>query len=353
MAYIEKRLHPTGKVTYRARVRIHGMPQESASFPTRTAAKEWVRLKENELLQNRYFPHTPTKKTLAHLLEHYIQNELPKKPKSYLKQKQLLTFWKHKLGDYYLTHISPSLIAQVRDQLLAETTYRGDLRSPATVNRYLAALSKVFTITIKEYGWLKENPVLFIQRPSEPKGRERYLTLEEINRLLDACRYCRSTHLYPIVVFALATGARRGEILNLNWSDIDFEQHIAHFRHTKNGETRTIALSQHLIDILVTERKRRVVISPYVFPSKDGTHPADITTAWTQTIQKAGFKNLRFHDLRHTAASHMAMNGASTLEIAAVLGHKTLAMVKRYSHLSNSATAKVLKRMNEAIFGAA
>ncbi len=118
--------------------------------------------------------------------------------------------------------------------------------------------------------------------------------------------------LYPVVVFTLATGARRGEILNLMWKDIDFEQGIAHFRYTKNGETRSVALSQHLLDILNIEKRKRVVISPYVFPSRDGRVPADITSAWLHTVKKAGFGNLRFHDLRHTAASHMAMNGAST-----------------------------------------
>jgi hypothetical protein len=92
MAYIEKRIHPNGKITYRARVRIHGMPPQSATFPTRTAAKEWTRLTENELRQNRYFPHTPAKKTLSSLLSHYITHELPRKPHSQLKQTQLLSY---------------------------------------------------------------------------------------------------------------------------------------------------------------------------------------------------------------------------------------------------------------------
>lgn len=245
MAYIETRIHSTGKVTYRAHVRIHGMPPESASFPTRAAAKKWATLKENELRQKR-----------AH-----------------------------------------------------------------------------------------------IQLPFN--GRERYLTILEINRLLDACRYSRSAQLYPIVVFALSTGARRREILNLLWSDIDFDRQTIHFPGTKNSESRTLALSQQLLDILHIEKKKRMVISPYIFPSRDGRRPAHITAAWSKIVSKAGLQNLRFHDLRHTAACHMAMNGASSLEIAAILGHKTLSRAKRYSYLSNSATAKVLKRMHEAIFGSA
>lgn len=350
MAYIEKRSHQTGKVSYRARIRIHGMPEHCASFNTRTAAKEWAHRKESELKQSRYFPHDAGRhKTFAAFVDLYISRELPKNPKAFLKQKQLMLWWKSKLGKYYLNHISPSLIANCRDQLLAEATTRGSLRSPSTVNRYLAALSKAFTLCVREYGLLKENPTLLITRPQETKARERYLTLDEISRLLDTCRYSRSPHLYPVVVFALATGARRGEILKLKWEDL--HETYATLRDTKNGESRTISLTPYLLDILTQEKKRRVILSPYIFPSLNGSQPADITSAWKEAVKKANLQNVRFHDLRHTAASHLAMNGASTLEIAAILGHKTLAMVKRYSHFSDSATAKVLQRMNAVIFG--
>lgn len=350
MAYIEKRTHSTGKITYRARIRINGMPETCASFPTRTAAKEWAHRKESELKTSRYFPHEAGKyKTFASFVDLYIQRDLPKNPKAFSKQQQLMLWWKSKLGKYYLNHISPSLIASCRDELLAEATCRGSIRSPSTVNRYLAALSKCFTTCIREYGLLKENPTLFISRPPESKARERFLSLDEINHLLDACRYSRSPHIFPVVVFALATGARRGEILNLKWEDLHQEQ--ATFRDTKNGDSRTITLTPFLLAILTREKKRRITLSPYIFPSLDGSQPADITSAWHEATKKASLPNLRFHDLRHTTASHLAMNGASTLEIAAILGHKTLAMVKRYSHFSNSATAKTLQRMNDVIFG--
>lgn len=352
MAQIEKRTHPSGKITYRARVRIHGMPDISASFSTRTSAKEWAHRTESELKQTRYFPHEAGKnRTFATFVDHYISNHLPKNPKALSKQTQILQWWKSHLGKYYLAHISPSLIASLRDQLLSETTRRNTLRTSSTTNRYLAALSRAFTICIREYGWLKENPVLLITRPKENKGRERFLSLDEISRLRDACRYSRSPYLYPIVVFALSTGARRGEILNLKWSDLDFSNRTATFRETKNGESRTVPLTHHLIECLHKEQRCRVILSPYVFPSLTGTKPADIESSWDYAIRTANLPNLRFHDLRHTAASHLAMNGASALEIAAILGHKTLAMVKRYSHFSTSATAQVLKRMNEVIFG--
>lgn len=351
MAQIEKRTLPSGNFTYRARIRIQGLPEQSASFPTRTLAKEWARKKESEMKESRYFPRNDGKnRTFAMFADQYIAKILPKNPKALSKQRLHILWWKSKLGGYYLSHISPSMIAEMRDLLLSEITCRHKLRSPSTVNRYLATLSRAFTFCVKEYGWLKENPVLSIQRPKENKARERFLIKEDIEKLLDSCRKSRSPHLYPIVLFALATGARQGEILHLKWEDVDIIHGIAIFRETKNGESRSVALSALLIESLKQERKKRIILSPYVFPNSHG-QPVDISTAWEAAVKRAGLQNIRFHDLRHTAASYLAMSGASTLEIAAILGHKTLAMVKRYSHLTTTAIAKALFKMNNEIFG--
>lgn len=346
MASIQKREHPNGNMTYRARVRVVGMPDKSATFPSRSQAKLWAQKMEAEIRQGRYFLKQEDKeRTFEEFIDRYIEKELPKRPESLNKQRSLLLWWKKQLGSYFLCHISPSMLAELRDRLLEETTVRNKPRSPSTVNRYLAALSQALTIAVKEWGWLKENPLLKISRLREGKARERYLEKEEIVHLLDTCKQSKSPYLYGMVVFALGTGARRGEILNLKWEEVDFSRSTATFHSTKNGETRTVPLGSSVLESLQQERQRRFVLSPYVFPC------ADIRTAWENVVEKAGLKKLRFHDLRHTAASHLAMNGASTLEIAAILGHKTLAMVKRYSHLSVSATAMALNRMNEDILG--
>ena len=351
MAYIQKRAHPNGKISYRARIRVIGMPDKSATFATRSQAKIWAQRMESEYRQGRYFPKQDDKeRTFSDLIDRYIENELPKTPKSLAKQSSQLLWWNKHLGSYYLCHISPSMLAELRDQLLKETTYRNSIRSPSTVNRYLAALSKALTTAVKEWGWLKENPLSKISRPREAKGRERYLEKEEISRLLIECKKCqKSPYLYAIVLFALATGARLGEILNLKWDDLDFIRSIATFHETKNGETRSVPLSKMMIDCLKVEYSRRSVASQFVFPSKDGKKPTDIRTGWDSALIKAELKGVCFHSLRHTAASQLAQMGVSTLEIAAILGHKTLAMVKRYSHFSTSSTAKSLIRMNEEL----
>jgi len=178
-------------------------------------------------------------------------------------------------------------------------------------------------------------------------------TKEEIEKLLEVCKESKSPHLYPVTLFALSSGARRGEILGLKWKDVDLDRKVATFRDTKNGEHRSIPLSDALSECLWKEKRLRSIPSEYVFPSIDGKMPADIRGAWENAVEKAGLSGVCFHTLRHTVASHLTMGGASMIEVGAILGHKTLAMVKRYSHLSVTATAKVLGRMNEEVLGKA
>lgn len=352
MAQIEKRKHSTGRVTWRARIRTKGWPDISESFPTKKEAVEWACRMEAEVRAGRYFgQERDLEKTFEQFIDRFIAQELPKNPKEYKKQKMLLSWWKAKLGKYFLCRITPSMIAELRDTLLSETTRRNTLRSPSTVNRYLAALSHAFSICQREWHWVKENPVLKISRPKENPARERYLDKDEICALLNACKKSKSPYLYAITLFALATGARKGEILSLKWGDVNFTRSTATFRETKNGETRTIHLSPAVIRCLQEEKQKRPLLSTYVFPSQDGQSPADIKVGWENTVEAANLKDVCFHTLRHTAASHLAMGGFSTLEIAAILGHKSLSMVKRYSHLSTSSTARALDQMNYEIFG--
>ena len=352
MAYIEKRVHSSGKVTYRARIRVMGSPDISESFPTRRAAKEWSDKMEAEVRQGRYFGSEERKeRTFAEVADRYLLQKNPSNPKSFHKCKIQILWWKDRLKDYYLCRITSSIISELKEELLKEKTPKGTLRSQSTANRYLAALSGAFSMAAKEWGWLKENPVSKISRFKEGKARERFLTKEEIDRLLEVCRESKSPHLYPVTLFALSSGARRGEILGLKWKDVDLDRKIATFRDTKNGEHRSIPLSDALAECLWKQRRLRNVLSEYVFPSVDGKRPGDIREAWEHAVKKAELSEICFHTLRHTVASHLTMNGASAIEVGAILGHKTLAMVKRYSHLSVTATAKVMNRMNEELLG--
>lgn len=134
------------------------------------------------------------------------------------------------------------MIAELRDRLLSEVTVRKELRSPSTVNRYLSALGKVLTVCMKEWGWIEENPMHKVTKLREAPGRERFLSLKEKNRLLEACRQSRNSNLYPIVSLALITGMRFGEITGLRWGDVNFIQNTITIEKTKNGDRRIIPL---------------------------------------------------------------------------------------------------------------
>jgi integrase len=257
------------------------------------------------------------------------------------------------------------MIAECRDTLGAEPSRVGKPRSPATVNRYLAALSHAFTVARDEWGWLDDTPMRKVKKPKEPRGRDRYLSNDTIGedgetidgertRLLKACKASSNPYLYPVVVLALSTGMRQGEIMGLTWDDIELQQEQGRItlRETKNGEIRVVPLFNEALAIIQAHAKGRAKAGGLLFPSKTKPGvPIDLRTPWETAVEAAGIEDLRFHDLRHCAASYLAMDGASAAEIAEVLGHKTLHMVKRYAHLSEAHTASVVASMNKKIFG--
>lgn len=290
---------------------------------------------------------------LSEAIERYIETVLVNKPKMIIWQMRQFEYWKRELGSYYLHKITPAIIVTARDKLAHGKTQKGTRRTPATVNRYMAALSHLFTIAFKEWSWVEQNPFLKISKLKEPRGRVRYLSDDERVGLLEACKKSASKSLYPITVLCLLTGARKMEINGIAWKHVDFKQNKLIFSDTKNGEIRSISLSPEAREIfrdLYPEKKP----SPedLVFPSEhDRTKPVEIRKAWNNALIAAKIQDFRFHDLRHSAASYLAMNGATMADIAEILGHKTLSMVKRYTHLSESHTAKVLASMNQKIFG--
>src|SRR5262249_21977397 len=207
-----------------------------------------------------------------------------------------------------------------------------------TVNRYLAVLSHAFTIAVREWQWCADNPVRKVSKSKEPRGRVRFLSEDERQRLLESCQVSRNSSLYTLVVLALSTGARRGELLSLHWSDVDLKRGMLTFCKTKNGETRAVPLTGYALDVLAHHTKIRRHNTTLVFPDRTGRRPVGIREAFEYAVKRAEIANFKFHDLRHTFASYLAMNGATLAEIAEVLGHKTLAMVKRYAHLSEAHT---------------
>lgn len=340
MATVQRRTNKDGSYSYKVEVRKKGFPPQRATFKRKTDANKWARQTESAIEEGRYFKTTEARKhTLSDAINRYKKSVLPEKKDS-RKQGAQLDWWRDNLGAYTLADITPALLGEARDDL-AKT------RSPATVVRYLAALSHVFTIAVNEWGWLEDNPIRKVRKPKEPKGRNRYLTEDEIPALLEACNNSSNPYLHTIVVLALSTGMRQGEILNLRWPDVNLDDGRITLRDTKNGETRTVPLAGRALDSLREHSKVRRLDTDLLFPGRRCDSPVFIRAPWSAAVEASGIKNFRFHDLRHSAASYLAMNGASVNLIAKILGHKSIQVTNRYTHLSEEYAADAVTRMNE------
>ena len=214
---------------------------------------------------------------------------------------------------------------------------------------YLNALGSVLTAAVRKWHWLEDSPLRKIEKPGADNDRVRFLTLEERLALLKACKR-QGPDLTDLVTLALSTGARAGELLALRWQHVDLKDNRAWIGETKNGHPRTLMLAGPAAALLKERARVRRIDDDRVFVRLDGRQPSDYNVPFAAALATAKIKNFRFHDLRHTAASYLAMSGASTLEIAEVLGHRTLSVVRRYAHLSDAHKAGVVQRGVDKLF---
>ncbi len=351
MPTFESRKNPDGSVSHRVKVRLAGYPSQSASFRRLTDARRWAAQVETELREGRHFSQKESSRhTVEDLIARYERDVLPHKRSNGSNLRHHFKWWRVRIGATRLCDVTPALITQCRDELLAADATTGVRRAPATVVRYMSTLSHAFSVAMKEWQWVEDTPLRRVSKPREANGRCRVLTTEERVALLLACQSSGAPLLYPIVILALATGMRRGEILALTWDRVDLIRGHLVLDRTKNGDRRGVALGAKPLEELKKLAATRGQ-SRYVFPSPTRPdQPLEIGKTWVRACTKAGVTDFRFHDLRHSAASYLAMNGASSAELAAVLGHRTLAMVKRYSHISLSHARSVVIAMNDRIF---
>lgn len=342
MATIEKRKNAAGEVSYRVKIRLTGYPPETETFERLTDAKDWAARTESNIKAGRHFGMSK-RFTFDNLVDEY--KPLSKDPKR-------LEFWRDQFGNNRLDTVTTSRINTVKTRLLSEDTVRfatpptGDAdadakrprakRTGASVNRYLAELSVCLNHGVRPLGWLEKNPCDNVKREEETKGRTRYLTDEERPRLLGACR--QHVDLYLAVLLALTTGARQAEIMTLRWGQIDFKRQVITLNKTKNGDTRSVPLVGEALKLLTERAKIRSLKDDRIFPPTGKAKKAaclDLRQPWEKALKKAEITDFHWHDLRHTAASYLAMSGVSLVEISKVLGHRTMQMVSRYSHLSD------------------
>jgi integrase len=241
---------------------------------------------------------------------------------------QLVSFF----GGNYLFEITPQMVERYKAKRLEKVT-------PATVNRELACLKHMYTKAI-EWSYVKANPVKAVKSLKEPPGRLRYLRAKEADKLVKACHgYLRS-----IVITALNTGMRRGEILALRWKDVDLDNRKITVRNTKNNESRVIPINRTLYQELSNLSKESE--GDYVFSNGNGHPFGDIKKSFLSALKRARIEDFRFHDLRHTFGSHLVMQGIDLKTVQQVMGHKVIKTTMRYSHLTPEYVHDAVERLD-------
>lgn len=273
---------------------------------------------------------------------------------------QRLTWWKGKLGAVTLAEVSDDHVHAALEQLANRASRyfagkdadgqpifkaRGKPIAPATLNRYAASLAAVFTWSIHRRiapkGWV--HPCRSVKRRVEDNEKTRFLSDDERGRLLAACKASKWPRMYLLVLLALTTGARRGELMGLRWGDFDLTHKVVNVERTKNGDPKVLPLVPAVIEEVTRLAGSATAL---VFASvREPEQAFSAETRWRQALQASGVKGFRFHDLRHSCASYLAQNGGTLLEIADLLGHRQISMTKRYSHLAASHRSALVNRV--------
>jgi integrase len=317
MASFRKR----GDYQWEVRVRRRGYPLACKTFTKRADAENWAATIESEMSRGLFIDRSEAERTtLKEALERYLREITPSK-KGHQEAYVVKAWLRDPLALRSLASIQSKDLADYRDDRLKEV-------GPKTVTLHLGMLSHLFNVARMDWGMESlRNPVESMRKPKLPSGRERRLEDAEEERLLAACEASGRYWLSPIVKFAIETAMRRGELVGTTWLNIKRVLRILHIPTSKNGEARDVPLSSRALAIL---DELPASIDRRVFPVT-----ADmVTREFAAACAAAGIENLHFHDLRHEGTSRLYENTSlRDTEIAAITGHKTLQMLKRYAHL--------------------
>jgi len=333
MASIQK-ITGINNTSYRVFIRHIGERSISKTFQTKAKALQFIhQVEANEDERLSFNRSSTTKITLVKLIKRYLYEEYSGTRPA--EERRKLQHWINQIGYMFIVNITRTDIKQGLRELPSKL-------SPASINRYKASVSAVFSYACRTYD-LPDNPAKHIPALPENNARTRFLSEAERLPLFEACRASEWPKLYLLVLLAITTGARKGELLNLKWSDIDLERFTAYVATTKNGQPKVLPLTSSVINEL-----KRLVDSEHslIFHSKlKPSQPFRFYKLWKKALQEADVKDFRFHDLRHTTASYLAQSGASLLEIADVLGHKQISVTQRYAHLCIEHKSKLINEV--------
>jgi integrase len=311
---------------WQAQVRRRGTKPRAKSFDSKAEAEKWARDLEAQVDRFGTAPDTKILETttLGELLERYQKEITPQKRGAVQEGQRIDVLRRHDLSHRTLLGLSQQDVATFRDERLA-------IVAPSTAVREMAILSHVLEVATRDWALpLAKNVVKLVRRPVIRNERCRRLTGDEEQRLLDGCDAGQIPYLRTLLIIAIETGMRRGELLGLEWSDVSHNRRVITLTLTKNGSGREVPLSPRAFDALMDWKQNADVDQSTVFPMTAGA----LEQAWRRLLIRAGIKGLRFHDLRHEGVSRLFERGLNVIEVSSISGHKELRMLKRYTHLS-------------------
>lgn len=326
---------------WEVRVCRKGYKPISKTFATKAEAEVWARNKEGkadhgQIIDTREAENT----TLSEALDRYQREVTPRKKGAKQERVRLAAWKRDDLAMRSLASIRGADLAKWRDSRLAAGA------SPTTVRNDLALISHLFTVATKEWGLESlSNPVEKIKVPAAAPARDRRLVDDEDARLLAACEASPCVWLAPVVRLALETAMRQGEIMGLTWSQVDLKKRVVRLLDTKNGTPRNVPLSTKATAVLEALLKPAGEGGEVTKLAKGRVFPISaqvLDDYWHKALKAAEIEGLRFHDLRHEGTSRLFEKGLGIMEVATITGHKTLTMLKRYTHLKAEDLAKKL-----------
>lgn len=360
MVKYSKRENKKG-TTYQAVIRIKGYKSKTKTFKLKSDAQKWAEpieiamkngtfVEENELINTKLS--TVKIEYVEELIAYFKENVAPTRYADPDKYNCMYEWWTDKLKGIKVTNLSASNLSACKQILLTEivdagrhnVSEKGKPRKPNTINKYLMCMSAILTYAVKELEIIELNPMSKIDTLPKPEGRKRFLSIEELSKFLAACKK-HSTMIYLFVLIALATGGRYSEIQHLKIENIDLKNKRVAYIDTKNKTSRGVYLESDILNLLKQYCSDNNIESGYIFKGKRGDSLAFIRGTLYKIIKDVGLENFTVHDMRHTFASYSAMNGATLLDIAELLGQKSLSVARRYSHLTQKHTDTVVQKV--------
>lgn len=351
MARIVKRTNKSG-ISYQATVRRKGYQTVARTFDTKGEAVAWAAKTEESIKAQKYNdPRLAMNVSFGQAVQKYLETISRNKAiTTHMREKASAARLLELIGtETPFGSITPTIVAQYRDSRMKEV-------SAYSVRLELALLSHLFTKAKKEWGIPVENSVAEIERPAPPHGRTRFLTEQEASKLLEACRRARNKSFYYFILTLLHTGMRASEAAGLYWRQINFKKRVIYLPDTKNKDPRWVPLTKELVaELSKLKEITKGRDGSLVFLNKGQLQSDRVKArpgikfreAFDAAKKRAELPDIHMHDLRHTAASHLIMGGVDLRTLADILGHRTLQMVQRYTHLLHDHKLKAIDKIGK------